>query len=401
MEKAQTKALKTVRVDSHRLSVIIDGNARLSGILSLIDGARHSLRLCYYIFCDDAVGQQVRESLINACNRGVSVSLVIDGFGSSALEESFLSPLADAGAAIDRFVPRMGRRYLLRNHQKMLIADEERVLIGGANIAEDYYHTDSESGFWHDLSLVVEGPKAQELAVYFDALVSWTRSRKQGLRRLQALLAAGSDHQGALRWTLGGPFERLSPFARALRTDLDAATRVDMIQAYFAPEFTYLRRLGRVARRGEVHVMTAALSDNTTTIGAARHCYGLLLRRGARVFEYLKSKLHMKLIVADDVVYIGSANYDTRSIFLNLELMLRIEDADFASWIRDFCRAEMAGSRPITQGWLRQASGPFRRLRWFLAWFLFSTIDYTITRRFNIGPDRRRWRLNRTRPTDG
>ena len=49
--------------------------------------------------------------------------------------------------------------------------------------------------------------------------------------------------------------------------------------------------------------MTAALSDNITTIGAARHCYGLLLRRGAKIYEYRAAKLHMKLIVADDVVF--------------------------------------------------------------------------------------------------
>lgn len=401
VEKAQPKALETVTVDAHRLTVIIDGDARLSRLLGLINTARHSLRLCYYIFCDDPVGTAVRESLIDARNRGVTVSLLLDGFGTSQLDENFLAPLRDAGAVIDRFVPRMGRRYLLRNHQKILIADEQRVLIGGANIAEDYYRADADSGYWHDLSLILEGTKAKELAVYFDALVNWTRSRKQGVRKLQALLAVASDHQGALRWTLGGPFERLSPFARALRSDLEGATRVDMIQAYFAPEFTYLRRLARVARRGEAHLLTAALSDNTTTIGAARHCYSLLLRRGARIFEYRKSKLHMKLIVVDDAVYIGSANYDTRSIFLNLEIMLRIEDADFAERLRDFCRAEMAESQPITQSWLKQVSGPFRRLRWFLAWFLFSTIDYTITRRFNIGPDRRRWRLNRTRPPEG
>lgn len=401
MEKTQPKALQTVTVDAHDLTVIIDGEARLSGVLKLIERARHSLRLCYYIFAEDAVGTLVRESLIDACNRGVTVSLLLDGFGASKLPDSFLEPLREAGASIDRFLPRMGRRYLLRNHQKMLIADEERVLIGGANIAEDYYRKDAEAGYWHDLSLIVEGPKAKELAIYFDALVNWTRSRKQGVRRLQALLAASSDHQGALRWTLGGPFERLSPLARALRSDLETASRVDMIQAYFAPEFSYLRRLGRVARRGEAHIMTAALSDNTTTIGAARHCYGLLLRRGARIFEYQKSKLHMKLIVVDNAVYIGSANYDTRSIFLNLEIMLRIEEAGFADRMRAFCRAEMAESQPITQGWLKQVSGPFRRLRWFLAWFLFSTVDYTITRRFNIGPDRRRWSLKRTRPPEG
>ena len=289
---------------------------------------------------------------------------------------------------------------MLRNHQKILIADDKKALIGGANVADDYFRK-TETGLpWHDLALLVEGAKAGELAVYFDALHSWMRSRKQGIRRLQGLIAAGSDHGGALQWKLGGPFERFSPYARSLRIDLDAATRVDMIQAYFAPEFSYLRRLGRVARRGEAFVMTAALSDNTTTIGAARHCYGLLLRRGAKLFEYGRSKLHMKLIVVDDTVYIGSANYDTRSIFLNLEVMLRVRDPAFAGMMRAYCREQMLESQPITQDWLKRVSGPFRRLRWFLAWFLFSTVDYTITRRFNIGPDRRRWRLNRTRPPE-
>lgn len=395
------QAFDTALVDDHRLTVIVDGEARLARLLSLIGAARHSLRLCYYIFADDAVGRAVRESLIDACNRGVTVTVLIDGFGSATLADAFLDPLRAAGGIIARFLPRMGRHYLLRNHQKMLIADEARVLLGGANIAEDYYRQARDGGRWHDLSLLVEGPKAADLAVYFDALHAWMRSRKQGIRRLQGLLAAGSDHAGALRWKLGGPFERLSPYARSLRTDLDAATRVDMIQAYFAPEFSYLRRLGRVARRGEARVMTAALSDNATTIGAARHCYGLLLRRGAKVFEYQKSKLHMKLIVADNMVYIGSANFDTRSTFINLEVVLRIEDAAFASRMRDFCTREMAESHAITPAWLKQVSGPFRRLRWFLAWFLFSTIDYTITRRFNIGPDPRQWRLTRSRPPGG
>ena len=389
---------QTLTVDGHRLTVHIDGKARLAEVLRLIHEARSTLRLCYYIFADDPVGRTVRASLTAACARGVAVTLLLDGFGSSTLPDAFLAPLRDAGAVIDRFLPRMGRSYLLRNHQKILIADDAAVLIGGANIAEDYYQP-VDGAQWHDLVLRIDGPKAAELAVYFDALQAWMRSRKQGIRRLQGLLASGSDHAGPLRWKLGGPFARLSPYARALRTDLETAMQVDMIQAYFAPEFTYLRRLGRVARRGEARLMTVALSDNTTTIGAARHCYGLLLRRGARLYEYRASKLHMKLIVADDVVYIGSANYDTRSLFLNLEIMLRVEDPAFAERMRAFCRAEMAAAQEITPHWLKTASGPFRRLRWFLAWFLFSTIDYTITRRFNIGPEPRRWRLkSRTAP---
>ena len=246
---------------------------------------------------------------------------------------------------------------------------------------------------WHDLMATLTGPKVASLSAYVDALLDWIRSDKQSIRALQRLLSAGSTTDGPIGWRMGGPFERLNPFARALRADLDQARQVDMIQAYFAPDFTFLRRLARVARRGRLLLVTAARSDNTTTVAAARHCYGRLLRGGAEIYEYRSARLHMKLMIADSIVYIGSANYDTRSIFLNVEVMLRIDNTGFADQMRALAQAHLPQCQKIDQHWLKRVSGRFRSLRWFLAYFLFTTIDYTITRRFNIGPNRRVWRL--------
>lgn len=382
----------TTTVDGHKLTLLVDGTTRLAQLMETIGSARESLRLFYYIFMDDPVGSDVLAALLAARARGVEVTLLVDGFGSSAVSDSFFQPLVDAGGRLGRFIPHKGRRYLLRNHQKMLIADGSVALIGGANIADDYFRDTQTQDHWHDLMLKIEGTQVAHLATYFDALHGWMRSRKQGIRRLQGILAATSELTGTLRWVMGGPFQRFNPLARALRADLDAARTVDMVQAYFAPEFTFLRRLGRVGQRGRLRLVTAAKSDNTTTIGAARHCYGLLMRRGASIFEYTRTRLHMKLIIADDIVYIGSANYDARSIFINVEVMLRIEDAAFAARVRAMFESQLETCRRIDHAWLKQVSGPFRRLRWFLAYFLFSTLDYTITRRINIGPDRRRWR---------
>ena len=382
----------TAKVDDHDLSLIVDAEARLQALLQLIDGARYRLKLFYYIFADDAAGTLVRHHLIEACARGVAVTLLVDGFGSSHLPDLFLVPLRAAGARVERFLPHKGRRYLLRNHQKMALADGTTALIGGTNIAEDYFWAVGDRLPWHDLVLVVRGPQVARLERFFDALLGWMRTRRQSIRKLQGILSSASIPTGPLRWIMGGPFERLNPFARALRADLDAASRVDMIQAYFAPDFTFLRRLARIARRGRLRLITAARSDNLTTIGAARHCYGQLLRNGAGLYEYRPTRLHMKLIVADSVTYIGSANYDTRSIFLNVEIMLRIDDAGLADQLRRYCHAQLRQCQKIDRNWLKRVSGPFRKLRWFLAYFLFTSIDYTITRRFNIGPDKRRWR---------
>lgn len=385
----------SVMIADHQLDIHVSGAARLGALLRAIESARTSLWLIFYIYADDQVGRHVRDALVRACARGVSVALVIDGFGSSNLADSFLSPLRDAGARVDRFIPNKGRRYLLRNHQKILIADDHTALIGGANIAADYYEDGPAGDHWHDLMATLAGPKVAPLSAYVDALLDWIRSDKQSIRALQRVLAASSTLDGPIGWRMGGPFERLNPFARALRADLDQARQVDMIQAYFAPDFTFLRRLARVARRGRLLLVTAARSDNTTTVAAARHCYGRLLRGGADIYEYRPARLHMKLMIADSVVYIGSANYDTRSIFLNVEVMLRIDNEDFADQMRALAQAHLPRCQKIDQHWLRQVSGRFRRLRWFLAYFLFTTVDYTITRRFNIGPNRRVWGFKR------
>ncbi|MEY3702503.1 MAG: hypothetical protein RLZZ561_123 [Pseudomonadota bacterium] len=380
-------------IDDHQLDIHVSGDARLTALVATIDSARKSLRLIFYIYAEDMVGYLVRDALVRACARGVSVALVIDGFGSGDLADAFLRPLRDAGARVDRFLPHKGRRYLLRNHQKILIADDQTALIGGANIAADYYQDGPAGAHWHDLMATLTGPQVASLSAYVDALLAWIRSDKQSIRELQHLLMAGSTSNGPICWRMGGPFERLNPYARHLRADLDQARQVDMIQAYFAPDFTFLRRLARVARRGRLLLVTAARSDNTTTVAAARHCYGRLLRGGAEIYEYRPARLHMKLIIADSIVYIGSANYDTRSIFLNVEIMLRVDNAGFADRMRALAQAHLPQCQKIDQHWLKQVSGRFRRLRWFLAYFLFTTIDYTITRRFNIGPNRRVWRL--------
>src|SRR3546814_5811354 len=81
--------------------------------------------------------------------RGVDVSLIIDDFGSEDTPESFFAPLAESGVQVCRFHPRLGRRYLLRNHQKVAIADASRAIIGGFNVEDEYFMPDHPES-WHD-----------------------------------------------------------------------------------------------------------------------------------------------------------------------------------------------------------------------------------------------------------
>ena len=76
-----------------------------------------------YMFNPDRDGDAVRDALTDAARRGVDVKLLIDGFGSAATPE-FFAELAEAGGEHCVFNPSYGRRYLLRNHQKLIVIDD-------------------------------------------------------------------------------------------------------------------------------------------------------------------------------------------------------------------------------------------------------------------------------------
>ena len=379
----QDPPIGPMMVAGNRLTLLPDGPQRLEALIALIDGAEESLRILYYIWDHDSSSRLVRDALVRALERGVKVALLLDGFGAANATEAFFKPLIDGEARFCRFVPRWGRRFLLRNHQKLALADGNKVIIGGFNIKDEYFGT-IEEGAWRDLGLLVEGPGCACLVSYFDDLFKWAIKPDSTMRQLRRVLQRHSVTDGALHWLFGGPTRRLSPWARAVRRDMRRAKRLDIVAAYFAPGPVLLRRIAGTTRRGQVRLVTAAKSDSQATISAARYTYWTLLKRGVRIFEYQAARLHTKLFVIDDAVHIGSANFDMRSLFLNLEMMLRVEDARFAEAMHRFVDREIADSTEITREAHRAQRTWYNRLRWAVGYFLVAIADYRITRRLNF-----------------
>lgn len=374
-------------VDGNRLSLLSEGPARLDALVALIGSAQQRLKLLYYIYSDDDAGRRVHEALLAASARGVTVALIVDGFGSdSEAKHAFFAPLIAAGIDVCAFHPRWGRRYLLRNHQKMALADDVRAIVGGFNVAKDYF-AQSGAEAWRDLGLHIQGEAATRLSGYFDALQAWTQRPKARMRDLRTALRRWSNPKGQVRWLLGGPVRQLSPWARSVRDDMKRAQSLSMIAAYFAPNPAMLRRLDRIGQRGSARIVTASKTDNVATISAARFTYPGLLRKGVRVFEYVPSRLHTKLILIDNIVYIGSANFDMRSLYLNLEVMLRIDDPAFAAHVRTYIDGEIGASAeqflPDYTGWQTWMA----KLRRAISYFLVAVMDYNVARRLNFDAD--------------
>ncbi|SEJ85029.1 cardiolipin synthase [Sphingobium sp. AP50] len=379
-----------IRADLHgnNLRLITDGPAIRDALIALIEGAKHSLKLYYYIFASDGSGTLVRDALIAARARGVAVTLMVDGFGSSHTPDSFFAPLIEAGAHFARFGTRRSTRYLIRNHQKMAIADETRMLMGGFNVEDGYFGIPAED-CWRDIGLLVEGDQVEAMVRWYGQLWRWVATKKQRFRTLRRMVRQWHpelhhDPAEPFRWLIGGPTRRLSPWAQVVKHDLEHAGRVDMIAAYFSPGRGMLKRIARAARRKGARIILPTRSDNGATVAAARLLYGPLLRRGVEIYEYQPCKLHMKLIVIDDAVFIGSANFDMRSLFLNLEVMLRVEDRDFAATMRAFITQEAGQSRAISLAEHRASRTFLTLLKQGISYLLVGVLDYTVTRRLNF-----------------
>lgn len=380
-------------VGGNRLRLIHSASERLKTLVELIESADKTLKIYFYMFEADSIGKMILNTLITASEHGVDVSLIVDSFGSNGAPENFFDPFKQAGGTFAIFSPRFSTSYFVRNHQKMIIADDTRALIGGFNIADHYFDQhpgderarDNETS-WADIGLILDGPEVSRLSDYYASLFRWVHDENGNIRSLRKMIKKWPAGKGQFRWLLGGPSNRLSHWAWSIKKDLEKGKRLDLVSAYFSPGQGLLRRIARLSKQGGIsRLILAGKTDNGATIGASRLLYGFLLRRSARIYEYQPKRLHCKLVIVDDAVYVGSANFDLRSLFINVEMMLRIEDKQFADHARKLVNALAEQSLPISMALHKKRRGFLNRIRWTLSYFFVNTLDYSVTRRFNFG----------------
>ncbi|MBO9518425.1 MAG: phosphatidylserine/phosphatidylglycerophosphate/cardiolipin synthase family protein [Porphyrobacter sp.] len=358
------------------------GQDRLDALLGMIAGAKSSLRLAFYIFAKDKSGVLVRDALTEAARRGVDVHVILDGFGAAA-DRKFFAPMIEAGGTFNCFIARFTRRYLIRNHQKIVIADGKLAMLGGFNVEDSYFALSGDR--WSDLAFTVEGPVVEQIGRWYSELEDWVSHPDAQLLSIRRKVREWRGGTGPVQLLIGGPTGRLSSWAHSVSADLVEGDRLDMIMAYFSPTRRLAKRIRRIARKGQTRLLFPAKSDNGATIGAARAYYTRLLDAGARIWEFEPCKLHTKLIVLDDAVYLGSANFDARSLFINLEIVLFIEDAALARRLSQFMESQLPQSIEITPELHARRATWWNRTRWRLSRFLVAVVDYTVTRSLNLG----------------
>ena len=339
------------------------GREIFPAMLAAIDAAQESVCLETYIYAADSLGERFREALVRARQRGARVRVLVDAVGSISLPAAFWKPLRAAGGEVRQFNPLALDRLGIRNHRKLLVCDERVAFVGGFNIASEYDGDGVTSG-WCDLGLKVGGQLPGQLAATFEemfARADFRHKRFIRLRRSTARKMVLTPHEQLL---LSGPGRGRSPVKRALRSDLARATNVQIMVAYFLPTWRIRRDLTRIARRGgTVQLILPGKSDVLVSQLAGQSLYRRFLKAGVQIHEYQPQVLHAKLIIADDVVYVGSANLDPRSLDINYELMIRFDQqGDGRRRRAPSLPGRLAHCRQITREEWRRSRTIWRRL---------------------------------------
>jgi cardiolipin synthase len=298
-----------------------------------------------------------------------------------SLPDSFWEPLRNAGGEVRQFNPMALKRFWIRNHHKLLVCDERVAFVGGFNVAPEYEGDGVKCG-WCDVGLKLEGRLVPQLAVSFDEMFARADFRHKHFVRLRKLGAKKIVALPTEQILFSGPGRGRSPIKRALRKDLARAKQVQIIVAYFLPTRRIRRDLMRVARRGgRVQLILAGKSDVLLSMLAAQSLYRRFLSGNVGIYEYQPQILHAKLIIVDDIVYLGSANLDTRSLHINYELMIRFENKSIAIEAREMFSKNLKHCHRVTAEEWRKSHTLWRRLKQHWAYFLLSRIDPYMARR--------------------
>src|ERR1051326_5673075 len=237
------------------------GEEALAAMLAAVRAAQQHVRLEVYTFAASPLGEQFREALVQARQRGARVQVLLDAIGSLSLPESFWDPLKSIGGEFRWFNPLKLGRLIYRDHRKLLVCDDEVAVIGGCNIAPEYQGDGITAG-WRDLGLHITGRLVAELAGTFDDFFSRAEFKHKLLQRLRR--SRSEKTRTGENWSLllCGPGRRQTSLKRTLANDLARARRVQIICAYFLPTWRIRKELRAVVRRGgKVQLILAGKSD--------------------------------------------------------------------------------------------------------------------------------------------
>ncbi|MEQ1746572.1 MAG: phospholipase D-like domain-containing protein [Saprospiraceae bacterium] len=322
------------------ITLVQSGDDFFGRLVHMLDEAKQAVQLQTYIFEADGTGRLVADALKRAARRGVQVWVMADGFGSMGLPAAFVDELKSAGVRFRFFrhiisvLKWQGGRTL---HQKVVVVDGQRALVGGINIA-DKYRGSANTPPWLDFAVLIEGEVCQNLHDLCSDIYRNQYWKKRWPRLVKPVFLPEVPRDGLVRFRLNDWLRRKSEIFQSYTKGISGARESLVITAsYLLPGQGVRKRLAAAARRGvAVRVLLTGPSDVPVSRWAEQYLTYWMIKKGIRVFNWERSVLHGKTILVDSQwASVGSFNLNPLSRFRSLELNVDIADPTFTHY---FCR---------------------------------------------------------------
>lgn len=351
--------------------------------LRLIENAKEEIVFSTFDLRADGSGQDIMAALYGAAQRGVRVRVIVDGLnGFLHLQNSgVLRALAAEENVEVRFYDPIDllRPWKLnyRLHDKYLIADGEKYILGGRNTNDLFLGSyQEEQNIDRDLLVVSdggEGTSVSQLLSYFESVWSQPENRTitgkassqtDALRERDAFLRSGFPEAfAAVDWEAETTaVARVSLLSGSPRAEDKAPELWDALVRLMAQGDDVLLQtpyiicnhkmyddLEQLAASRQVRVLTNAVENGANPSGCSDYLREKqnILSRGLDVYEVVCGQsLHTKtILIGDDLSVVGSFNADMRSAYLDTELMLVVESEEVNAALRQESETYITQSR--------------------------------------------------------
>jgi cardiolipin synthase len=330
-------------LDNNGIELLVNGDMAYPAMLQSIENAKSNIMLSSYIFEYDSLGRQFVEALINAHQRGVLVHVLLDGVGISYSWQKSDRLLKKMGVKTARFLPTISlssiRFVNLRNHRKILCIDGKEAYVGGMNISENNL-VESSSKPIDDIHFKVVGPVLDQISHVF--LDDWLFATGELIEfpSYQAGLSATHVAQTIVaRVIQDGPDEDHNKIRWTLINALASAQKtVKIMTPYFVPDSILMTSLHAASMRGvSVEIIVPQHSNILFMNWVMQANFSRIIEHGIKIYQNTRPFDHSKMLVIDDIwSFIGSTNWDARSLEFNFEINLECFDKELNTKLTSF-----------------------------------------------------------------
>ncbi|MCB1678494.1 MAG: hypothetical protein KDI16_07405 [Halioglobus sp.] len=324
------------------IETLVNGQRIFPAMLRAIEEARHEICFETFIYWSGDIAGEFADALSAAAKRGVAVQVLLDWWGAQKMDDELIEQMRAAGARVRYFNPLRWwqlHRLNYRTHRKILVVDRQVAFTGGVGIAQVWCGDARAPDEWHDLHYRIAGPVVRCFQQAFQELWCEVLAEPALSAAAQAPAPPDAKRLVAAQVLTSSPRSGAERVYRVFRYAIEhARNRVQLVTAYFVPDREMIGIMLAALRRGvEFEVMVPGKHIDADVVRySSRSSWGALLRAGVQIHVYDPTMLHAKvMVVDDDWVLIGSANFDNRSFSLNDEVLVNVFSEPFAAQHRE------------------------------------------------------------------